>query len=142
MHIVSGLRRKRDEIAATIAAYEARIDAARIDLAALERAAGLFDPHGAGDEMAQRREFERPEAQEANPAAEREVWESEPPSVRRQSTPPVARAKGFTDQEARPLKPIDVQAARLTGEDACSVTALAGRTDTGGIFLLELAVTH
>jgi hypothetical protein len=131
MHIVSGLRRKRDEIAATIAAYEARIDAARIDLAALERAAGLFDPHGAGDEMAQRREFERPEAQEANPAAEREVWESESPSVRRQSTPPVARAKGFTDH------PIDVQAARLTGEDACSVTALAKERIPAEFFYLN-----
>ena len=137
MYIVSGLRRKRDEIAATIAAYEARIDAARMDLAALERAAGLFDPHGTGDGMAQRREFERPEAQEANPAAEREVWESELPSVRRQSTPPAVRAKGFTDPEARPLKPIDVQAARLTGEDACSVTALAGERIPAEFFYLN-----
>jgi hypothetical protein len=38
MHIASALRRKRDEIAATIAAYEARIDAARMDLAALDHA--------------------------------------------------------------------------------------------------------
>src|SRR5580692_224253 len=98
MHIVSGLRRKRDEIAATIAAYEARIAAARMDLAALERAAGLFDPAGTSEDMAQRREFERPEAREANPAAEREVWESELPSVRRQSRLPIAWAKGFTDQ--------------------------------------------
>jgi hypothetical protein len=44
MHITSALRRKRDEIAATIAAYEARIDAARRDLAALDHAARLLDP--------------------------------------------------------------------------------------------------
>jgi hypothetical protein len=44
MHIASVLRRKQDQIAATIAAYEARIDAARMDLAALEQAARLFDP--------------------------------------------------------------------------------------------------
>jgi hypothetical protein len=43
MHIALGLRRKRDEIAATIAAYEARIDAARRDLAALDQAAQLFE---------------------------------------------------------------------------------------------------
>jgi hypothetical protein len=43
MHIASALRRKRDEIAATIAAYEARIDAARVNLAALDLAARLFD---------------------------------------------------------------------------------------------------
>jgi hypothetical protein len=137
MHIVSGLRSKRDEIAAAIAAYEARIAAARMDLAALERAARLFDLVGTGDEMAQRREFERPEAQEANPAAEREVWVSEPPSVRRQSPLPVAWAKGFTDQGARPLKPIDVQAPGVTGEDACSATELAGERIPDEFFYLN-----
>jgi hypothetical protein len=42
MHIVSALRRKRNEIAATIAAYEARIDAARTDLAAVDKIIRLF----------------------------------------------------------------------------------------------------
>jgi hypothetical protein len=37
MHIASALRRKRDEIAATIAAYEARMDVARMDLAGSNR---------------------------------------------------------------------------------------------------------
>jgi hypothetical protein len=50
MHIASALRRKRDEIAATIAAYEARIDAARMDLAALDQAARLFDIEAERDE--------------------------------------------------------------------------------------------
>jgi hypothetical protein len=50
MHIASALHRKRDEIAATIAAYEARIDAARRDLAALDQAARLFDPEAGSDE--------------------------------------------------------------------------------------------
>ncbi len=50
MHIASALRRKRDEIAATIAAYEARIDAARRDLAALDQAARLFDLEAGRDE--------------------------------------------------------------------------------------------
>jgi hypothetical protein len=51
MHIASGLRRKRDEIAATIAAYEARIDAAKRDLAALDQAARLFDLEAERDEI-------------------------------------------------------------------------------------------
>ena len=50
MHIASALRRKRDEIAATIAGYEARIDAARRDLAALDQAARLFDLEAGRDE--------------------------------------------------------------------------------------------
>jgi hypothetical protein len=50
MHIASALRRKRDEIAATIAAYEARIAAARMDLAALDQAARLFDLEAGRDE--------------------------------------------------------------------------------------------
>jgi uncharacterized protein YbjT (DUF2867 family) len=50
MHIASTLRRDRDEIAATIAAHEARIDAARIDLAMLERAAWLFGREAERDE--------------------------------------------------------------------------------------------
>ena len=50
MHIASTLRRKRDEIAATIAAYEAKIDAARRDLAALDQAARLFELEAGRDE--------------------------------------------------------------------------------------------
>jgi hypothetical protein len=50
MHIAFALRRKRDEIAATIDACEARIDAARRDLAALDHAARLFDPEGERDD--------------------------------------------------------------------------------------------
>jgi hypothetical protein len=52
MQIASALRRKREEIAATIAAYEARIDAARRDLTALDQAARLFDPQAGRDETA------------------------------------------------------------------------------------------
>jgi hypothetical protein len=59
MHIASALRRKRDEIAATIAAYEARIDAARRDLAALDQAARLFDPEAGSDETVSLWERER-----------------------------------------------------------------------------------
>ena len=79
MHIVSALRRKRDEIVATIAAYEARIDAARMDLAALDRAAQLLDPEAERDEMPIHREFGRLGKPEDTPAAQREVWASERP---------------------------------------------------------------
>ena len=72
MHTLSALRRKRDEIVATIAVYEARIDAARTDLAALNQVARLFER----DETD--REFERVGKLEDIPP-EGEVWESERP---------------------------------------------------------------
>jgi hypothetical protein len=50
MRIPSALRRKQDEIVATIARYEARIEAARMDLAALNQVARLFDPEIGRDE--------------------------------------------------------------------------------------------
>jgi hypothetical protein len=77
VHIPSALRRKRDEIAASIAVYEARIEAARIDLAALNQVARLFEPEVGHDEPD--REFERVEGQEDTPSAECEVWESARP---------------------------------------------------------------
>jgi hypothetical protein len=52
MQIASALRRKRDEIAATIAACEAWIEVARRDLTALDQAARLFDPQAGRDETA------------------------------------------------------------------------------------------
>jgi hypothetical protein len=57
MGLTSALRRKRDEIAASIAVYEARIDAARMDLAALNQVARLFDPEAGRDETD--REFDK-----------------------------------------------------------------------------------
>ena len=42
--IVSTLHRKRDKIEAVIAAYEARIATAKIDLAHVNKALALFDP--------------------------------------------------------------------------------------------------
>jgi hypothetical protein len=45
MYIASALRRKRDEIAATIAAYEARIDAARMDLPCSNRPRSCSKPN-------------------------------------------------------------------------------------------------
>jgi hypothetical protein len=59
MHIASALRRKQDEIAATIAACEARIDAARRDLAALDQAARLFDLEAGRDEPVISRDLDR-----------------------------------------------------------------------------------
>jgi hypothetical protein len=75
MDIPSALRRKRDEIVVTIALYEARIEAARMDLAALNQVARLFDPEVGRDET--QREFERVGELEDTPSAEGEVWESE-----------------------------------------------------------------
>jgi hypothetical protein len=137
MCIVSSLRRKRDEIAATIAAYEARINAARLDLAALEQAARLFDPEGRGDETALHREFEMPVTPDEIRAGQREVWESELPPVKDQSTLLVARAEGSNDPEARPFKSIGVQAPGVIAEVAYSATELAGERIPDEFFYLN-----
>jgi hypothetical protein len=77
MHVASALRRKRDEIASTIAAYEARIEAAKMDLAALEQAARLLDPQAGRDAAAIHREFGRLAKRQETPTAECAVWVSE-----------------------------------------------------------------
>jgi hypothetical protein len=58
MNIVSTLRRKRDEIEAVIAAYEAKIEVARMALAAIDKAISLFDPEATRDETAPARELD------------------------------------------------------------------------------------
>jgi hypothetical protein len=91
MHIASRLRRKRDEIAATIAAYEARIDAARRDLAALDQAARLFDLEAGHDETGipwSRDRLTKPEESFEPP---REVSERPGKFATGRWSPPVAR---------------------------------------------------
>jgi hypothetical protein len=112
MHIASALRRKRDEIAATIAAYEARIDAARMDLAALEQAARLFDPEAERDE----------------PAIHRAMG---------QLALPVARAKGSDDQDAGPFKSIGVRERQFTAKVAHPAAQAAREQIPGGFFYLD-----
>ena len=92
MHIPSALRRKRDEIAASIAVYEARIDAARMDLAALDQAARLLDPEAERDAAAIQRKFVSVGKLEETPSAECEVWESERPLAMGQSALPATHA--------------------------------------------------
>jgi hypothetical protein len=115
MHIASALRRKLDEIAATIAAYEARIDAARMDLAVLEHAARLFDPEAERDETVI------------------------PLAVSQVALPP-ARARRANNQNASLSESVDFWGAPVRGE--CHAPRRTGAArDTGGIFLFELAVT-
>src|ERR1700722_8562010 len=92
MHIASALRRKRDEIAMTIAAYEARIDAARRDLAALDQAARLFDPEAGSDETVSLRERERL----AKPGGPREAHEKQ--HALATGRPPVERMQDLEHQ--------------------------------------------
>jgi hypothetical protein len=90
MHTLSALRRKRDEIAVSIAVYEARIDAARMDLAALDQVARLLDPEAGRDDT--HREFDRVGKLEDVPPAECEVWESERPLAMGQLALPATHA--------------------------------------------------
>jgi hypothetical protein len=52
LHILSSLRRKREEIEAVIAAHEAKIEMARMDLAAVDKTLRLFDPDAGRDRIA------------------------------------------------------------------------------------------
>ena len=101
MHIPSALRRKRDEIVATIAVYEARIEAARMDLAALEQVARLFDPEVGRDETHHsgiREGSER--SSKIPPSAECEVWELERPVATGQLALPATHvARGQIPEE-------------------------------------------
>jgi hypothetical protein len=90
MGLTSALRRKRDEIAASIAVYEARIDAARMDLAALNQVARLFDPEAGRDETD--REFDKGRKAGRYPPAECEVWEPERPLAMGQLALPATHA--------------------------------------------------
>jgi hypothetical protein len=125
MHIASALRRKRDEIVATIAAYEARIDAARMDLAALDQAARLLDPEAGRDAAAIHREFEWVGKLEETPSAECEVWETERTFAMDQLAPPGVSAKGSDDRDSARFKSIGVRERRITGEVARTATHAA-----------------
>jgi hypothetical protein len=98
MHIASGLRRKRDEIAAIIAAYEARIDAARRDLAALNRAARLFDLEAGRDATAIPSGRDRLTKPEESFEPPREARERPGTFATGQSSPPVARTQDLECQ--------------------------------------------
>ncbi len=128
MHIASALRRKRDEIAATIAAYEARIDAARRDLAALDQAARLFDIEAGRDETIISWDLDRLTKPEELLEAPGEANEKQRTLATGQLTPPVC-------EDAEPGAPVQAGGRAHPDRDR------AGR-DTRGIFLFGLAVTH
>jgi hypothetical protein len=98
MDIASALRRKRDEIAATIAAYEARIDAARKDLAALDEAARLFDLEAVRDETVISWDLDRLTKSEELLEAPREASERQGALATGQLAPPASRTQ---NQERR-----------------------------------------
>src|SRR5271168_154237 len=106
MHTLSALRRKRDEIAAAIAVYEAKIVDARTDLAALDQAARLFDPEAASDEPSIRRELGWHRTSQQTSAAEYEVLEQERPVPLRHLALPVARPRASDDEDAGPATSI------------------------------------
>jgi hypothetical protein len=111
MHIASTLRRKRDEIAAAIAAYEVKIDAGRMDLAAVDRVIRLFDPAGR-DETAIYFELGRLWKPGEILAVCREALEQEGLLDTRQLALLVARAKGLDDQDAVLFKSVGIRVSR------------------------------
>jgi hypothetical protein len=118
MHIPSALRRKRDEIAASIAVYEARIEAARMDLAALEQAARLFDFVAESEATAIHLECVKPGSLQEVPAAQWEVSPSDRPFALGQLEPPVARASGSDTHDSGPFNSLGLREGQLTREVA------------------------
>jgi hypothetical protein len=118
MHTLSALRRKRDEIAASIAVYEARIEAARMDLAALEQAARLFDFVAEREETAIHLECAKPGSLQEIPAARWEVSQSDRPFALGQLEPPVARARGSDTHDSGPFNSLRLWEGQLTREAA------------------------
>jgi hypothetical protein len=112
MHIASALRRKRDEIAATISIHKAWIDAAEREMAALEQAARLFDSEGGGEHTALNREFESIRQREEIIPAQCEVWEPETAPTLGQLALPISGERDFDDQG---VESIGVQRPQFAG---------------------------
>jgi hypothetical protein len=127
MHIATALRRKRDEIAATIAACEARIDAARMDLAALERAARLFDAEAGRDETVTSWDLDRFKKPAERLEAHRDASEKQRALATGRLTPPVGRTQALERQLMGKVAPLDM--------------GRAGR-DRRRFFSFGLAVAH
>jgi hypothetical protein len=139
MHIASALRRKRDEIAATIAAYEARTDAARMDLAALDQAARLFDPETGRDAVAIHRDFGRLGKPQEIGAAQCEARERERPSAMGELTLPCASQRAATT----PLRSNPLAFERAASQSGSRMPRRRRRENSfQQNFLFELAVIH
>jgi hypothetical protein len=113
MHIASALRRKRDEITATIADCEARIDAARRDLAALDRAARLFDLEAGRDETVISWDLDRLTKPEERLEAPRDANEKQRALATGRLTPPV----GGTQELERHLMGKSARASTWAGPE-------------------------
>ena len=110
--ILPTLRRKRAGIETIIAAHEAKIEAARIDLAAVDRSIRLFDPNAERDEAAAYFELGKLWKPGEIFAACRDALEREGPLDTRQLTVCVAKAKGIDDQDATLIKALTFRVTR------------------------------
>ena len=103
-HILSTLLRKRAGIEAVIAAHEAKIEAARVDLAAIDRSIRLFDPNAERDDVTAYFELGKLWKRGEIVAVCRDVLQHEGPLNTRQLAVRVAKAKGIDDQDATLIK--------------------------------------
>jgi hypothetical protein len=110
-HILTTLRRKRAEIEAVIAAHEAKIEAAKVDLAALDKTLRLFEPGGARQVSAYF-ELGRLWTRGEIVAVCRDALEREGALDSRQLAVRVAAAKGLDDQDGVFLQSLTRRVAR------------------------------
>jgi len=106
LHILSILRRKREEIEAVIAVHEAKIEAARMDLAAVEKILRLFDPDAGRDQVAAYFELGRLWKRGEIVAVCRDALERDGPLDTHQLAVCVAKVKGLDDQDAVMVKSV------------------------------------
>jgi hypothetical protein len=110
-NILTTLRRKRGEIEAVIAAHEAKIEAAKVDLAALDKTLRLFEP-GASRQVSAYFELGRLWIRGEIVAVCRDALEREGALDSRQLAVRVAAAKGLDDQDAVMLRSLTARVAR------------------------------
>ena len=111
-HIFTTLRRKRAEIEAVIAAYEAKIEAARMDLAEVDRIMRLFSPDAGCDQIAAYFEMGRLWKRGEIVAVCREALGREGPLDTPELASRVAKAKGLDEQDAIMFKSVALRVAR------------------------------
>ena len=115
--------------------YEARIDAARMDLAALDSAARLFDPETGRDAVTIHRDFGRLGKPQEIRAAQCEARERERPSAMGELTLPCVKPKSCDD--APPFKSIGVRKGGFAEWVTHATSADGGRTAWAKIFYLN-----
>jgi hypothetical protein len=126
-HILSTLRRKRDDIESAIATYESKIEDARRDLAAVAATLRLFELNGEAREFPAYADIGRLWRRGEITAVCREALSKEGPLDTRELAVRVLRAKGLDDNDK-----VMRQTVAFRVVQALSIAAKRGRFGSNG----------